>query len=72
VCCRVGIMDALTGMFNGLGKPLLDQLMQDVPAILAFINSIATDQPYEPSTAKSAINLLGDILNQVRCMLVLS
>jgi hypothetical protein len=61
-------MDALSGMFNGLGKPLLDALKQDVPHIVAFVNSIAEDKPYEPNTAKGAVNLLGDILNQVRAL----
>lgn len=60
---RQGILDAYSGIFQGMTPPKNDQLLRsEVPMLLEFVTSIgASESQYEDGVVKSAVNLLGDV-----------
>ena len=64
---RLGILEAWTGMFNGLSKQRVDQyLRQCAPSLIEFVEQIAADQNNQkPSVWRSAAALLGDVASSL-------
>lgn len=66
---RSGIIDAYSGIIQGLGQGKGHALRSEVPAILEFLSSIGGDQEGqeadEGDVARTAVNLLGDICSVV-------
>ncbi|KAG2444792.1 hypothetical protein HXX76_001535 [Chlamydomonas incerta] len=73
---RRGIIDALSGIAQGLGDDMLkstpagaasrDRLTAELPAVFAFVSSIGSDKTagdgcYDEDVARAAIALLGDL-----------
>jgi importin subunit beta-1 len=59
---RTGILEAFSGLIQGLGQAKADQyIRQLVPNIIAFVSSIGKEEVPDDVTAKSAVNLLGDV-----------
>eukprot|EP00775_Hariotina_reticulata_P014411 gene14411-14517_t len=59
---RIGILEAYSGIFQGLGPGVADQLMiSEVPYIVEFANSIGRDQQPDDTVVRNCVNLLGDI-----------
>ncbi|KAG2492867.1 hypothetical protein HYH03_008782 [Edaphochlamys debaryana] len=72
---RRGIIDALSGIVQGLGDDIIkgvnagaasrDRLTAELPAVFAFVSSIGSDRTggdsYDEDVARTAIALLGDL-----------
>lgn len=64
---RQGILDAWTGLFNGLSKPRVDQYLRNsAPALIVFVESIAQDERNKDSSVwRTAAALLGDVASSL-------
>ena len=59
---RTGILEAFSGMIQGLGQAKADQYIRPlVPGIITFVSSVGAEQEPDEVIAKAAVNLLGDV-----------
>ena len=59
---RTGILEAFSGMIQGLGQAKADQYIRPlVPGIITFVASMGAEQEKDEVLAKAAVNLLGDV-----------
>lgn len=64
---RMGILEAYSGLFQGLPAGTADARMRgDAPQILDFANSIARDQSYDELVARAAVSLIADVVTTVQ------
>eukprot|EP00798_Chlamydomonas_sp_ICE-L_P030705 gene30705-35732_t len=69
---RTGIIDAYSGIMQGIGPALCEQFLKpDVPALIDFVASIGSEHNPDPSVAKAAINMMGDTCSLMQGMGVL-
>jgi len=63
---RIGILEAYSGIFQGLGPGKADQHMKsELPLIIEFANSIGRDPNMDELVVRNCVNLLGDICTVV-------
>lgn len=63
---RIGILEAYSGIFQGLGPGKADlQMKSEVPLIIEFANSIGRDATLDDTVVRNCVNLLGDICTVV-------
>lgn len=59
---RNGILDAYSGIIQGMGQAKADQYLKaELPDIINFVSSIGAESDPDEDVARSAVNLLGDI-----------
>jgi importin subunit beta-1 len=62
---RTGIIEAYSGIFQGLGPAADAPMRGEVAAVVEFVSSIGGDARPDPEVASKAVNLLGDLCSVV-------